>query len=38
MLLDPFDLILRRESTELSKIPFVLNLDSTILKTVFGFY
>ena len=31
----PFNLILRRESTELSKIPFVLNLDSTILKNIF---
>lgn len=33
----PFNLILERERRELSKIPFILNLDSTISKIFFDF-
>ena len=33
----PFNLMLERERRELSKIPFILNLDSTISKIFFDF-
>ena len=33
----PFDLMLERGRRELSKIPFILNLDSTISKIFFDF-
>lgn len=33
----PFNLMLERERRELSKIPIILNLDSTISKIFFDF-